>query len=121
MADPSGYIFTWLIAYSSLLGPIGGIMIADYYFIRKQLLNVDELYTHKGRYFFKGGFNGTAIVSLIAGILPNLPGFLINIGAIEAGSVPGWLASLYHYAWFVGFLVSGLIYYFLMRNRIKAD
>ena len=53
IADPNGYIFTWLIAYSSLLGPVGGIMIADYYFVQKQQLNVAELYQHKGRYGFK--------------------------------------------------------------------
>ena len=50
MADPNGYIFTWLIAYSSLLGPLGGILILDYYFVRRQELNVDELYSAKGRF-----------------------------------------------------------------------
>src|SRR6185295_18328231 len=43
VADPSGYIFTWLVGYSSLLGPVGGILIADYYFIRRQKLNVNGL------------------------------------------------------------------------------
>src|SRR6187455_217956 len=76
IADPNGYIFTWLIAYSSLLGPIGGILIADYYFIRKQILNVDDLYSSKGRYSYGGGFNRTAVVALLLGILPNVPGFL---------------------------------------------
>src|SRR6186997_1193888 len=52
IADPGGYIFTWLIAYSSLLGPVGGIMIADYYFIRKQKLLVNDLYSLKGIYSF---------------------------------------------------------------------
>ncbi|MFN8244723.1 MAG: NCS1 family nucleobase:cation symporter-1, partial [Ferruginibacter sp.] len=60
-ADPNGYIFTWLIAYSSLLGPIGGIMIVDYYFIKKQQLVVDELYRHEGRYAFSKGFNHKAV------------------------------------------------------------
>ena len=64
--SPNGYIFTWLIAYSSLLGPVGGIMIADYYFIRKQQLNVTELYQHKGQYGFKNGFNSAAIIALLA-------------------------------------------------------
>src|SRR6187397_2609214 len=65
IADPNGYIFTWLIAYSSLLGPVGGIMIADYYFIRKQQLYVDELYQHKGRYGFSNGFNRAAVIALL--------------------------------------------------------
>ena len=67
---PSGYIFTWLVGYSSLLGPIGGIMIADYYFIRRQQLNTKELYQHKGEYSFTNGFNSKAIVALLLGILP---------------------------------------------------
>src|SRR5674476_1357539 len=57
IADPSGYIFTWLVGYSSLLGPVGGIMIADYYFIRKQQLTTTELYQQKGLYTFSKGFN----------------------------------------------------------------
>jgi NCS1 family nucleobase:cation symporter-1 len=117
IADPNGYIFTWLIAYSSLLGPVGGIMIADYYFIRKQTLYVDELYRHDGRYGFKKGFNNAAIIALLAGIAPNIPGFLVQVKALAPTSVPLWITDLYHYAWFVGFAVSGLLYYILMRNR----
>jgi NCS1 family nucleobase:cation symporter-1 len=50
IADPNGYIFTWLIAYSSLLGPVGGIMIVDYFFIRKKELQLKELYQQNGIY-----------------------------------------------------------------------
>jgi len=115
--DPSGYIFTWLIAYSSLLGPIGGIMIADYYFIRKQELNVDELYRHKGRYGFTNGYNNIAIIALLCGILPNVPGFLLQVKLVSATAFPEWISHLYNYAWFVGFLVSGLIYYIMMKRK----
>ena len=117
MADPNGYIFTWLIAYSSLLGPIGGIMIADYYFIRKQQLEVDELYRHNGRYEFRGGFNNIAIIALLFGILPNVPGFLLQVKLISATAFPDWISHLYNYAWFVGFLVSGISYYLLMKKK----
>ncbi len=75
ISDPTGYIFTWLIAYSSLLGPIGGILIVDYYFIRDKQLKVNELYTANGRYWYKSGFNATAIIAMVLGILPNVPGF----------------------------------------------
>ncbi len=117
MADPHGYIFTWLIAYSSLLGPIGGILIADYYFIRRQVLQVNELYSHRGRYSFRNGFNVNAIVALLLGILPNIPGFLLQIKAVPQGSFPAWIADLYNYAWFVGFFVSGFVYWLLMKNK----
>lgn len=117
VADPGGYIFTWLVGYSSLLGPVGGIMITDYYFIRKQQLNISELYSHEGRYGYRNGFNRIAIVALLLGILPNVPGFLVNIKVVPADSFPAWVTGLYHYAWFVGFLVSGILYYGLMKKE----
>ncbi len=116
IADPSGYIFTWLVGYSSLLGPVGGIMIADYYFIRRQQLITAELYQHTGRYSFSRGFNVAALTALIVGILPNLPGFLTTIKVIPRDAVPLWVSHLYNYAWFVGFFVAGLVYYMMMRK-----
>jgi NCS1 family nucleobase:cation symporter-1 len=116
IADPGGYIFTWLVGYSSLLGPIGGILIADYYFIRRQQLNVGDLYSLKGVYSYAKGFNGSAIVSLLLGIVPNIPGFLVTVGLLNRESVPAWITQLYNYAWFVGFFVSALSYGLLMRS-----
>jgi nucleobase:cation symporter-1, NCS1 family len=117
IADPSGYIFTWLVGYSSLLGPIGGIMIVDYYFIRKQRLELEELYKTQGIYRFFNGFNITAIVSLLVGILPNVPGFLTTIKVVGDDVFPQWVSGLYHYAWFVGFGISGIVYWILMKNK----
>ena len=116
IATPDGYIFTWLVAYSSLLGPVGGILIADYYFIRKQTLNVADLYSHKGQYSFTNGFNRYAIIALLLGILPNVPGFLLQIKLISPTAFPEWISHLYNYAWFVGFFVSGILYILLMRS-----
>lgn len=113
VADPSGYIFTWLVGYSSLLGPVGGIMIADYYLIRKQQLEVDELYNPDGIYSFTNGFNRYALITLLLGILPNIPGFLATIGLISA---PSWITGIYNYAWFVGYFVSGISYFIIMRS-----
>ena len=79
IADPSGYIFTWLVGYSSLLGPIGGIMIVDYFFIRRQQLQVNDLYQLQGTYTYQKGFNQVALIALLLGILPNVPGFLTTI------------------------------------------
>ena len=117
IADPDGYIFTWLVAYSGLLGPIGGIMIADYFFIRKKNLNLDDLYKTDGIYRYKNGYNQAAIVALLLGILPNIPGFLLQVKLIGNDVFPNWMAELYHYAWFVGFAVSGLLYFFLMKRK----
>ena len=120
IADPTGYIFTWLIAYSSLLGPVGGIMIADYYFIRKQTLDVKELYREQGAYTFSNGFNRTAVIALVAGILPNVPGFLTTIKLMDEGTVYPWIAHLYNYAWFVGFFVSFILYLVLMKKNDRT-
>ncbi len=119
IADPNGYIFNWLIAYSSLLGPVGGIMIADYYFIRKKELSLQALYSRSGEYYFSKGVNYKAIFALLAGILPNVPGFLVTIKIVNASAVPEWISNLYHYAWFIGFFVSGIVYYFLMKNAVS--
>lgn len=115
VALPDSYIFNWLIAYSALLGPVGGILIADYYFIRKQKLYTDDLYRLNGIYTYKNGFNRFAIIALVAGILPNLPGFLLQIKLVDPGTFPNWINDLYHYAWFVGFFVSGISYLLLMK------
>ncbi|MCI4443656.1 MAG: NCS1 family nucleobase:cation symporter-1 [Lentimicrobium sp.] len=117
IADPSGYIFTWLVGYSSLLGPVGGIMIVDYYFIRKQRLLLNDLYDTKGIYSFSNGFNINAIVALIIGIIPNVPGFLTTIKVVDLDFFPSFIIGLYNYAWFVGFGISGLLYWILMKNK----
>lgn len=116
VADPTGYIFTWLVGYSSLLGPIGGIMIADYFFIRRQQLDVQDLYNTAGSYSYQKGFNRLALIALLLGILPNVPGFLTTIKVLDKDSVWPWLSDLYSYAWFVGFFVSGLAYLLMMKG-----
>ena len=117
IADPSGYIFTWLVGYSSLLGPVGGIMIIDYYFIRRQNLELDDLYKTHGVYRFSNGFNTAAIIALVIGIVPNVPGFLTTIKVVGPDIFPHWVSGLYHYAWFVGFGISSIVYYVLMKNK----
>jgi NCS1 family nucleobase:cation symporter-1 len=110
IADPSGYIFNWLIAYSALLGPIGGILIADYFVCRRCRLNLPALYLPDGEYRFTRGFSVVALVALALGVLPSLPGFLVQINLLDPARVGTFLVGLYHYAWFVGFAVAFLAY-----------
>jgi NCS1 family nucleobase:cation symporter-1 len=119
IADPSGYIFTWLIAYSSLLGPIGGIMIVDYYIIRKKELLVDDLYRHDGIYQYNSGFNRVAIIAFVVGVLPCVPGFLAAIHIVQNNSFPEWLIHLYNYSWFVGFAVAAIVYGAFFNKNLK--
>ena len=92
-------------------------MIVDYYVIRKKNLVAEDLYRHDGVYGYKNGFNTMAIVALLLGILPNVPGFLLQIKVLNADAFPEWINHLYHYAWFVGFGVSGFVYLLLMKNK----
>jgi NCS1 family nucleobase:cation symporter-1 len=109
--DPTGYIFVWLIAYSSLLGAIGGVLIVDYYLIRRTVLDLKGLYRKAGPYWYAAGFNPAALIAVLAGIAPCVPGFL---GTVKLATVnPVWMA-LYSYAWFLSFGVAGLVYLVFM-------
>jgi len=100
------YVMGWLVGYSSFLGPIAGVMIADYFIIRKRVIVTDDLFKRGGIYEFSGGFNWRAIAALAAGILVALIGLKVSA-----------LHSLYQYAWFVGFGVSFFVYLALMPRK----
>jgi NCS1 family nucleobase:cation symporter-1 len=107
MGDFSAYIFGWLVGYSGLLGPVAGVMIADYFIVRRENLLVDDLYRRGGEYEYSNGFNFKAIVALVCGVAIALIGL----------AVPE-LRWLYDYAWFVGFFTAGAVYTALMpRSR----
>jgi NCS1 family nucleobase:cation symporter-1 len=112
IADPNGYIFRWLVAYSSLLGAVGGILIADYYLLRRTRLDLSALYRGHGPYWYAGGFNPVALIALALGIAPCIPGFLGTVGMLEVA--PIW-TSMYHYAWFISFAVSLVVYVVLTK------
>jgi NCS1 family nucleobase:cation symporter-1 len=101
----SAYIFGWLVGYSGLLGPIAGIMIADYFILRHCNLDVNDLYRADGAYAYSRGINWRAVGALAAGVAVALTGLVWPL-----------LRPLYDYAWFVGFFVAGLIYLGLMRR-----
>ncbi len=110
--DAAAYIFTWLIGYGALLGPVAGIMIADYFVVRRGVLVVDDLYRRGGAYEYVRGVNWIAVAALVLGVLPNLPGFL---AAISGGTTTPLFTTLYNWAWFSGFEVSVVVYVVSMR------
>jgi NCS1 family nucleobase:cation symporter-1 len=97
------YIFGWLVGYSGLLGPVAGIMVADYFFIRGTRLEVNSLYHRGGPYEYTHGINPRAVVALIGGVVVALIGLFVP-----------HLRWLYDYAWFVGFGTSAIVYITLM-------
>jgi nucleobase:cation symporter-1, NCS1 family len=105
LGDYSAYIFGWLVGYSGLLGPIAGVMIADYFIVRGKTLDVDDLYRRGGQYEYRNGMNSRAVLSLAIGVAVALLGL----------AVPP-LRWLYDYAWFVGFAVSAGVYTVAMRS-----
>ncbi len=110
VADPNGMIFLWLIAYSALLGPIGGILIADYFVYRRRRLNLHALYETDGEYRFTNGFSWVALIALVLGVLPSVPGFLVQIKAWDPARMAAFWLRLYDYAWFVGFGIAFVAY-----------
>ena len=120
VADPNGYIFTWLIAYSALLGPIGGILIADYFVWRRGKLDLVGLYRADGEYRFSKGFSVVALIALVAGALPSLPGFLVQVKLLSEDAVSPEVAHLYHYAWFIGFALAFVVYLLLRKAFPRA-
>jgi NCS1 family nucleobase:cation symporter-1 len=124
----SAYIFTWLIGYSALLGPIAGIMLCDYYLVRRTRLDTAALYDPRGAYAYGGsGCNWRAVAALVAAVLPNLPGFInaatnrTHAAAAADPSVrpifPAVFDTLYGYAWFIGLAIAMAVYGVLMALR----
>jgi nucleobase:cation symporter-1, NCS1 family len=116
-ADAAAYIFTWLIGYSSLMGAIGGILIADYWILRRQELSPADLFKVNGRYTYENGVNRRAMLALALAVLPVVPGF-IRAATTPGGQVadPMWLDVLYTYAWFVTFGLAFLLHLVLARR-----
>ena len=109
MASFGSYIFGWLVGYSGLLGPVAGIMVADYFLLRHRQLEVPALYRRNGLYEYTQGFNPKAILALVVGVFFSLIGLFVPK-----------LRFLYDYAWFVGFLLSAAIYLLLFSRDKQA-
>ncbi len=106
LADPSGYIFNWLLGYSGGLGSIAGVLIADYWLLKRTQLQLEDLYLTDGAYRYSSGWNWVAVIATLAGC-----------GLAWGGLVIPFLKPLYNYAWFVGFIVSGGVYYLISPRR----
>lgn len=129
MSSMGAYIFTWLIGYSGLMGAIGGILICDYFLIRKKQLELAELFKTDGEYAYSNGFNWRAIIALMVAVAPVVPGFL-RAATTPGGQVaePSFLDTLYVYSWFVTFAIGFGLYFVLTKlapersqNEVSKD
>jgi nucleobase:cation symporter-1, NCS1 family len=124
-SDAAAYIFTWLIGYSSLMGAIGGVLIADYWLLRRRHLSVRDLFDSDGAYAYTNGINWNAMAALVIAIAPVTPGFF-RAAMTPGGQVanPTIWDSLYTYAWFVTFVLSAVAYLLgarVSRRRIHRE
>ncbi len=121
LADPSGYIFTWLVGYSGGLGSIAGVLIADYWLVRKEDLALGDLYRRSGTYTYLAGWNLRAVAATLMGCALAWSGPILN----KLGMSIGVFDKLYSYAWFVGFGVAAITYLTLMKlappAAVRAD
>ena len=121
LATSGGYLFTWLGGYGTLLGGIAGILLTDYYLLRRTELNSADLYRRGGEYEYSGGWNPRALIALALGVLPCLPGYLVVSGVVDKASVAPTLVTLFDFGWFFSLAVSGTVYYLSMLRRVAAQ
>ncbi|KAF7146879.1 hypothetical protein RHSIM_Rhsim03G0086400 [Rhododendron simsii] len=121
LKSSESFVYTWLVGYSALLGPIGGIILADYYLVKRTNLCVNDLYSlsPRGEYYYSGGYNLAAMAALVVGILPVVPGLLQNTGVLSY--VPDLFVVIYNNAWFFSFFSAGILYLILSFLRGKQE
>ncbi len=107
LANYDTFVVRWLGTYAAVLGSVAGIMICDYFVIRRKRLLLDDLYLRGGAYEYAGGFNWRAIGALLLGSAVALMGLV----------VPS-IRFLYDYSWFVGFTIAFGTYWMLMARRV---
>ena len=115
LLEGDSYIFTWLIGYSGLMGAIAGIMICDYWILRRAKLDLAALFDARGIYSYSNGWNWRALVALFAAVAPCVPGFLR--AATGNTTTPSIFDGIYTYSWFITFALGAAIYAILMRGN----
>ncbi|KAK9701002.1 uracil permease [Basidiobolus ranarum] len=116
LSGANGFL-NFLSSYTTFLGPIGGVVIADYWIVRKRYVEVSELYKPGGIYWYSNGFHMPALVALVIGIIPNFPGFLNKIGV---QGIPDFFQKVFNFSWFIGFLLGGFVYVMICQFHGKS-
>jgi NCS1 family nucleobase:cation symporter-1 len=125
LSDPATYIGTWLVGSSSFLGAVGGVLVCDFWLVRRARLSNPDLFKTDGIYSYDRGVNWCAILAVVLALLPCVPGFVDQVthGAVlqdrtRSGQV---IRHLYDYAWFVTFGVAFVAYFLLMIGYPRTE
>ena len=108
LANPTRYLNNWLGGYGAALGSIAGVLIVDYWVLRRRELDLRSLYTIDGAYRYRGGWNPSAVIAT-----------LVGFGVALLGAFWEPMHPIYNWSWFVAFGLSGGLYAALMRGRVK--
>jgi NCS1 family nucleobase:cation symporter-1 len=102
-------LLNFLNGYSVFLGPVCGIMLADYWILRQQRLNLQHLFEPHGIYWFTNGLNWRAIIAFLLSLVPTLPGLAASVNS--SIYVPDGFQNVYTMSWLVGLVTAGFLYY----------
>jgi nucleobase:cation symporter-1, NCS1 family len=116
-ASPELYIYTWLGTVGGLLGTVAGVLIADYWLLRRTGLHLADLYREGGRYWYGTGWNWRALVAFLVGGLLAVGGSnsAPGKGPFPADGLIPFLKPLAAYGWAVGLTSALVLYVLLMR------
>lgn len=124
LSSPEAYVFVWLGFYGGMMGAVGGVLVADYWLVRKTELRVPDLFVHGGHYHFTRGWNVRAVIATAVGAFVAVGGAYSSVG--EDGQKTGpfpvdgvvpLLRPLYDFNWVVAFLVAMAVYWLLAAHR----
>lgn len=128
LASPNSYIFVWLGFYGGVMGAFGGVIVADYWLVRKTNLSVPDLYKFGGRYHFSKGWNLRAVIATALGAVVGVGGAYSSVGpdSVKTGPFPvdgviPVLKAFYDYNWVVAFLVGMGAYWVSATHRGRSD
>jgi NCS1 family nucleobase:cation symporter-1 len=124
LASPEAYVFVWLGFYGGIMGAVGGILVADYWLVRRTELRVPDLFVLDGHYHFNRGWNVRAVIATAVGAFVAVGGAYSAVGAdgqktgpFPADGIVPLLRPVYDYNWVVAFLVAMATYWVLASHR----
>ncbi|KAI1840073.1 hypothetical protein JX265_013857 [Neoarthrinium moseri] len=108
--DSAETFLAFMSGYAIFLGPMAGILAADYWLIKKRQIDIPALYNPLGRYKYVGGCNWRAAVAFLSPVAPLLPGLGNSISGNTAVPISAGAKNLYSFNWLFGFVVSVVLY-----------